>query len=167
MYSTIAGRAARWLAAPLLAAALVLSGCSKDGATTGEAPAADTPAAEASGPIQFTSDYNAAIATAGREDKIVMLDVYTDWCTWCHKLDKEVYANDKVAAEVNKDFVALKVNPEESDANREFVDKYRIQGFPTILFLNGKGEEIHRLSGFKPVDGFMEELEVAREKARA
>ena len=167
------GKSARaaWLTvAPLLVVALALSGCQQNAGTTTSSPSATTgsPAtAAAHTPIQFTSDFDAAIATAGQEDKIVMLDVYTDWCTWCHKLDEEVYSDQKVADEVNKDFVALKVNPEKGKANKEFVERYQVRGFPTILFLNGKGEEVHRLVGFKPAEGFLEELETARSKAKA
>lgn len=154
-----------WIAAaPLLAVALAFAGCQQNAGTEADNPPAKASAGGAE-LISFTSDFDAAIATAGEQDKIVMLDVYTDWCTWCHKLDEEVYSDAAVAAEVNKDFVALKVNPEKGQANKDFVEKYTVRGFPTILFLNGKGEEIHRLVGFKPADGFLEELETARDKA--
>ncbi len=163
-------RAAWLLAAPLLGVGLALSGCQQNAGTSTTTPTVTTGSpvtAGATAPIQFTSDFDAAIATAGQEDKIVMLDVYTDWCPPCKQLDEEVFSDQNVAAEVNKDFVALKVNPEKGRANREFVERYQVQGYPTILFLNGKGEEIHRMAGFKAAEGFLEELETARSKANA
>ena len=43
------------------------------------------PAARAE--VKFTSDTKAALSQAAKGGKLVMVDVYTDWCGWCKKLD--------------------------------------------------------------------------------
>src|SRR5438552_12351825 len=69
--------------------------------------------------LQWQDDYDKALAAAKTGNKILMVDVYTDWCGWCKKLDRDVYANADVKAKLAKDFVALKINPEKSKKNME------------------------------------------------
>jgi thioredoxin-related protein len=42
----------------------------------------------------------------------IVVDVYTDWCGWCKKMDKSTFADEKVAKFVNKNFYAVKLNAE-------------------------------------------------------
>src|SRR5205809_5277045 len=58
--------------------------------------------------LKWQDDYDKALAAAKPGKKIVMVDLYTDWCGWCKKLDRDVYANPKVQAKLTKDFVPLK-----------------------------------------------------------
>ncbi|MFN5890630.1 MAG: thioredoxin family protein [Bacteroidota bacterium] len=49
---------------------------------------------------------------AKKEKKVLLVDAYTDWCGWCKVMDRETYKNAEVIAKLNKDFVAVKFNPE-------------------------------------------------------
>ncbi len=49
---------------------------------------------------------------AKKEKKVWLVDAYTDWCGWCKVMDRETYKNAEVIAKLNKDFVAVKFNPE-------------------------------------------------------
>jgi len=160
---------------PLAAVSLIGTGCQQKAGTEPETQVtvettAPTPGGgeaagqtAAAGTIEFLTSPDAALTQASNGNKLVMVDVYTDWCTWCHKLDEEVYAKPAVASALQKDFVSLKVNPEKAD--KDFVDKYGVEGFPTILFLNGKGKEVHRIVGYVPEADFLKELETAKQKA--
>ena len=117
--------------------------------------------------VKFTSDTKAALSQAAKGRKLVMVDVYTDWCGWCKKLDKDVYARPDVTDAVKKNFVALKVNPEKSKANADFVKKYGVRGFPTIIFLDSKGKEVHRIVGYREHANFMKEMNTAVTKSKA
>jgi thiol:disulfide interchange protein len=118
-----------------------------------------------SGPKHLT-DPAKALAQAKKTGKLVMMDVYTDWCGWCKRLDADVYAKPDVAKAIEKDFVFLKINPEKSAANRKFVDKYGVRGYPAIIFLNGAGKEVHRIDGYVPAPEFMKEMEKAKAAAK-
>ncbi|HEY3267309.1 MAG TPA: thioredoxin fold domain-containing protein [Armatimonadota bacterium] len=117
--------------------------------------------------VRFSSDLNASIAEAGESGKLVMVDVYTDWCYWCRKLDSGAYSEQGVADAVKRDFIAVKLNPEKDAGGKEFAKKYEVKGYPTILFLNRQGEEVHRLVGYAPPANFLNELRAARKKSAA
>ena len=47
--------------------------------------------------------------------KPVFIDFYTDWCVYCKKMDKEVFTNEEVAAQINTHFYAVKFNAESEE----------------------------------------------------
>ena len=49
--------------------------------------------------------YDKAVEEARKIGHPIFVDVYADWCQWCHKLDQEVYANPKFIQFMQKDFV--------------------------------------------------------------
>jgi len=114
--------------------------------------------------IAFGSNIANALTQGQRLEKPVMVDVYTDWCTWCKKLDTDVYSRPDVNAALN-DFVAVKVNPETDPEARAFAEKMKVEGYPTILFLNAKGEEVHRSGGYVDGPEFVRQTGVAYERA--
>jgi thioredoxin-related protein len=44
----------------------------------------------------------------------VIVDIYTDWCGWCKKLDKDVYGNPYIAEYINRNYYAIKFNAEKN-----------------------------------------------------
>ena len=47
--------------------------------------------------------------------KTVMIDMYTDWCGWCKKMDAETFSNPELAAYINANFYPVKFNAETND----------------------------------------------------
>jgi thiol:disulfide interchange protein len=116
--------------------------------------------------VKFETNVKTAMARAAKEHKPIMMDVYTDWCGWCHKLDKDVYSRADVTKAVHGGFIALKINPEKDAASKAFVGKYGVEGFPTILFIDAKGKEVYRSVGYRPGPEFLKELKTATAKAK-
>ena len=48
--------------------------------------------------------------------KKVFIDFYTDWCTYCRKMDKRVFTNTEVVTALNRDYYAVKMNAEAIDS---------------------------------------------------
>jgi protein disulfide-isomerase len=94
--------------------------------------------------------------TSGRP--ILALFTGSDWCPWCVRLEKEVLATaefqewaGKKVVLVKFDFLRKTQQPQEvKDANQAARKKYpQVKGYPTILFLNEKGEVLGE-SGYEP-----------------
>lgn len=107
--------------------------------------------------VAWRADVGAAMAEARASGKIVMVDVYTDWCGWCAKLDEETYSDPAVASLLSA-IVAVKVNPEKGGAGAKFVEPYKITGFPNILFLDSTGKLLDRIDGFMDAIAFAKRL---------
>lgn len=95
---------------------------------------------------------------AERENKILMVDTYAEWCVACKELEKYTFS-EKDVSNLLKDYVLVKLDfTKKSEKNRELWKKLNIIGMPTILFFNAQGREIKRFSGFKNKDEFLEIL---------
>ena len=92
---------------------------------------------------------------AKSEHKVLMVDVLTDWCKWCVELDNKVYSNPQVYEFANANQVNYKIDAEKGEGV-DFAKKYKIMGYPTVLFLDGDGNEIDRVYGYYPAKDFYE-----------
>ncbi|MCB1050977.1 MAG: thioredoxin fold domain-containing protein [Acidobacteria bacterium] len=108
-----------------------------------------------SGPTFSDISVNQALKQAQSNQKYVLVDVYTTWCGPCKQLDKVTWPNERVQAFVSEKMIAVKVDAEKGDGP-EFAKKYQVQGYPTLLILNSKGEVVDRYLGFVPPAQFLD-----------
>lgn len=113
--------------------------------------------------IKWEKDLSVAMKKAKDKNLPIMIDVYTDWCTWCKELDKSTYTNKDVISIANK-MVCIKLNPETSKEGSEIAKKYGVQGYPTILFINADGLILENVGGYVEADKFMPYMKNALEK---
>lgn len=50
-----------------------------------------------------------------KDPKPVFVDLYTDWCGWCKKMDKSTFRDAKFVAYINKNYHAVKFNAEQKE----------------------------------------------------
>lgn len=78
-----------------------------------------------------------------RENKPVLIDVYTDWCHWCKVMDEKTYSNAKVINYLNDKFYTVRLNAESRDTlswnNKRYLynSTYRINEF-ALFATNGQ-----------------------------
>jgi thiol:disulfide interchange protein len=140
------------LVASLLAAALapLTIQPSGPGAARAQAPEAAT--------LVWQKDLGAALKTAAATHKWVLVDVYTDWCGWCQKLDTDVYTNARVLKMLKKSFIPVKVNAEAGSLGKYVAKQYDVHGYPTIVVVSPNGKMKGKISGYKDPDAFVEEI---------
>ena len=128
--------------------------------TTDATPVAYHAAAEE--PSIFTS-YEQAFRQAREENKLIMIDVYTDWCGWCKRLDKEVYTDPEVQKQAKQYFTAVKLNAEatvphswggKTQPESAIAQAWGVKGFPTILFMTPDEQVIQVIPGYVPAKDF-------------
>jgi protein disulfide-isomerase len=105
----------------------------------------------------WLTDFEAAKKQAAETKRPILADFSgSDWCHWCIKLDKEVFAQQafKDYAKDNlilflADFPRKKQSPELAKQNTELAKTYGVRGFPTLLLLDATGKERGR-TGYRP-----------------
>jgi thioredoxin-related protein len=118
-------------------------------------------------------DFETAISKAETEPKPIFVDVYTDWCGWCKKMDQVTFANPKIAEYINKKYYAVKFNAESKEpvnfkgTKFSFVADGRrgyhelaaamLQGqmsYPSIVFFDKETNLIQAVPGFQDAKMF-------------
>jgi thioredoxin-related protein len=98
-----------------------------------------------------------ALDQAPKTNKKIILDVYTDWCGWCKRMDRDTYADSTVAAYMQEHYIASKMNPEKSGtltydgrefSQQEFGQALGISGYPATAVFNEKGELLTVIPGY-------------------
>lgn len=59
--------------------------------------------------------FEEAVARCKKNPKKILIDVYTDWCGWCKKMDKDTYEHPMIASYINKHYYAVKFNAEQRE----------------------------------------------------
>lgn len=120
--------------------------------------------------IQWLS-FEEAVARQKEEPKKIFIDVYTDWCGWCKKMDKGTFSDPEVARFVNQHFYAVKLDAEGKDPitvnghTYRYNAEYRshelaialLQGqmsYPTTVYLDEKLNMLSPVAGYLTVDIF-------------
>ena len=102
-----------------------------------------------------------------QEPRKIIMDVYTDWCGWCKKMDKTTFSDGEVVEYVNKNFYAVKFNAEADKSftfkgqeftNPEFTRALRVSGFPTMVFFSEDFGKFQPVSGYRKAKEFLEML---------
>lgn len=124
--------------------------------------------------LNWLTDLPKAQAKAKTENKLVMLDFTgSDWCGWCIKLNKEVFSKPEFAEYAGKNLVLVEVDfprgkkqsEELKKANKALQEKYKIEGYPTIVVLDSEGKKLGEL-GYQPggPKAFIAELDKLKKK---
>lgn len=134
-----------------------------ENSTTAAAPAQEgkqeTDGESKSQDIKWMS-YEEAVKAAKKKPKKIFVDVYTDWCGWCKKMDKTTLKDPKISSYMNQKYYAVKVNAESDKSvvyqGKQMTEKelasrvFRITGYPSTVYLEPSEKII------QPVPGFMD-----------
>ena len=88
------------------------------------------------------------LVKAREEHRPIFIDFYADWCEPCHELDARTYSNPEVVRLARR-FVMIKADLTAGDdpAVKALMERYRIRGVPTLVFLRPDGGEMTSLRG--------------------
>ncbi len=114
--------------------------------------------APASAKPGWLTDYKQAQDAAKTGKKLLLLDFTgSDWCGWCIKLEREVFSKPEFKEYADKNLVLLELDfprgkqlpDSERIQNEKLAMQYQIEGFPTIIVLDGDGKKVGEL-GYMP-----------------
>ena len=115
--------------------------------------------------------FEEAVEKNAEENRKLFIDIYTDWCGWCKKMDKTTFRNPIIVEYINNNYYPVKFNAEQKELvnfkGKEYV--FVRQGrrgyhelaatitkgqlsYPTYVFLD------EQLNVIQPVPGYQDEL---------
>lgn len=113
--------------------------------------------------------HNGMLLAQGKQPKKVFIDVYTDWCGWCKRLDASTFSHPEIIRYMDSAFIAVKLNAERTDSvlinGQWFVNRQAASGkrgshdiaiallkgkmsYPSCTFLDENGSQITVVPGF-------------------
>jgi thiol-disulfide isomerase/thioredoxin len=109
--------------------------------------------------ITWERDYEKAVARARAEKKLIIADMFTDWCVLCKKMDAETFSDPKLIQSIANKYVWLKLNTETEEDGIRLQKDLAILTYPTTLVLDREGEEVDRIGRFLPPAEFTEAVQ--------
>jgi thioredoxin-related protein len=121
----------------------------------------------------WQTNYKKAQEEAKQSNRLLLVDFTgSDWCGYCILLDRQILSRPEFKDYAKKNLVLLEIDfprakplpVETRKQNQELAQQYQIEGFPTIVVLNGDGKTIWRYDGYfsDGPDAFIAELEKLR-----
>lgn len=101
------------------------------------------PGAVASRSIDWLDRIPPALADAQARRVPVLVNVWAGWVLPCREMARTTYRDQRVLREMES-FVAAQIDV---DTDKNFRWQYRLEEYPSVLFLDDTGAEITRLSG--------------------
>lgn len=91
----------------------------------------------------FKGDWILLLKEASQKKKLIFVDVYTDWCAPCKRMEQEVFPLKEVGQVYNHSFLNYRLNAERGEGIK-LAKYYAIKSYPTYLFLDNAGNLIYR-----------------------
>ena len=126
--------------------------------------------------------WEAAAAANEKQPKKIFVDVYTDWCGWCKKMDATTFKDPAIISQLNASFYAVKLNAEQKESimwkgeefkwypgGRDGVNKLAhdlVDGklsYPTYVILDSEFARILISPGYMEAPDLIKELKYAAE----
>lgn len=115
--------------------------------------------ADAQGVTFFEGSFADCLKSAKSKDKMVFIDFYTKWCTYCRKMEKEVFVSPLLKDYFDNKFIAIKVDAE-SEEGKIIAQKYEVAAYPTLVIIAPTGEEVLSSEGYMGAEQLLRWLQL-------
>lgn len=143
-------------------------------------PSKDTPATSAAPAAEIKwYTWEEAIELNKKEPRKLFIDVYTDWCGWCKRMDATTFKDPKVVEHMNAKYYPIKLDAEQKEdvlynnhtfkyianAGRRGIHELAYSlldgqmSYPSYVYLTENVERIYVSKGFKETEPFLKELD--------
>lgn len=117
----------------------------------------------------FAGGWIQSLATAQKKaqqsKQLIFVDLFADWCGWCHKMEQEVFPSAAFQKETD-DMVLLRLNTEDGAEGTKLAQRYSITSLPTFLILTPDLNVAGVIHGYLPSKEFVDAVDDAEKKFR-
>ena len=106
----------------------------------------------------WTKSVAAAQKAATADNKMIFVDLFAQWCGWCHKFEADVYPSDEFQKATSK-MVLLRLDTEDGADGTAFAQRYQISSLPTFVVLNHDMTVVGLIRGYAPAPEFVKMLD--------
>ena len=111
-------------------------------------------------------DWHKARSMAAAQKKMLLVDFYTDWCSWCSVMDTTTFRDSAVVAFINEHFVPLSIDAEKG-LGITVAMKYRVDAFPSYGYFTEDGRLVTKSIGYQPPEDYLKTLKEALARKEA
>jgi len=108
--------------------------------------------------------WDEGLREARESNRLILVDVYTNWCGWCRRMDRDVYARSDVGDYLSRRYVTIKLNAESNTRGtfsgrsmtmRSIASQFGVRSYPTTVFLRPGSQHIVNVPGYITADRFL------------
>lgn len=96
----------------------------------------------------YQGTFEQALKEAAKKKKIVFVDAYTSWCGPCKMMNNSTFKDKAAGDYFNANVISMKIDMEEGEGPA-FAMRFGVRAYPTLLFINPKGEVVHKVLGYR------------------
>ncbi|HEX8255375.1 MAG TPA: thioredoxin family protein [Thermoanaerobaculia bacterium] len=105
----------------------------------------------------------AAQKVAKEKNQLILVDMFADWCGWCHRFEREVFPAE-VFQKATADMVLLRLNTEDGKEGSEMAKRFGVTSLPTFVLLTPDLSMAGQIRGYSPAPTFVQMLKDSRTK---
>ena len=102
----------------------------------------------------FHGTWEEVLAESKKQGKPIFVDAYTTWCGPCKAMAKNTFTKEEVGTFFNKHFISVKFDMEKTEGVK-FGHKYPVKAYPTLYFINDKGDVLKKVVGGQKPKGLI------------
>jgi thioredoxin-related protein len=105
----------------------------------------------------------AAQKVAKEKNQLILVDMFAEWCGWCHRFEREVFPSEAFQ-KATGDIVLLRLDTEDKKEGTQMAQKFGITSLPTFLLLTPELTIAGQIRGYAPPNDFARMLKETRDK---